>query len=108
MVPDERYVGHPQKGSVHNRGAAVDLTLVDAEGQELAMPTGFDDFTEKAHLDYRDLSDKVLAHRELLLSSMVAQGFTPFITEWWHYNDADAASYPLLSTTFEELVSLGG
>ena len=49
LVPDERYVANPAKGSRHNRGAAVDLTLVDRSGQELPMPTPFDDFTDKAH-----------------------------------------------------------
>jgi len=105
MVPDERYVADPQKGSVHNRGAAVDLTLIDADGNELAMPTGFDDFTQKAHHGYKELSDEVIFHRDLLLTAMVAQGFTPFATEWWHYNDANVDSYSLLSTTFEELAS---
>ena len=105
IVPDERYVADPKKGSVHNRGAAVDLTLVDAQGNELVMPTGFDDFTEKAHHDYKDLPDEVLVNRDILLTYMVAQGFTPFATEWWHFNDLEAESYPLLSTTFEELGS---
>src|SRR5579885_233016 len=53
LVPDERYVANPKKGSRHNRGAAVDLTIVYADsGKELLMPTAIDDFTEKAHADY--------------------------------------------------------
>ncbi len=105
IVPDERYVADPKKGSVHNRGAAVDLTLVDAQGCELAMPTAFDDFTKKAHHDYEDLPQEVLANRKLLIAVMVAEGFTPLATEWWHYNDSAAEAYPLSSTTFEELAA---
>ncbi len=66
MMPDERYVGDPKKGFVYNRGEAVDLTLVDAQGTELIMPTGFDDFTEKAYLDYPDFTGEQLSNRALL------------------------------------------
>lgn len=103
LVPDERYVADPKKGSVHNRGAAVDVTLVNAQGEELAMPTIFDDFTEKAHLDCEDLPQEVLANREILIAAMVAEGFSPLATEWWHFNDPEAESYSLLSMPFEEL-----
>ncbi len=106
LVPDARYVADPKVGSVHNRGAAVDVTLVDKQGNELVMPTGFDDFSEKAHLDYDQLSDEVLSNRELLMATMVAVGFEPFATEWWHYNASDAEQYPLLAISFEELQAL--
>ncbi len=105
-VPDERYVADPKKGSVHNRGAAVDLTLVDSKGNELVMPTAFDDFTRKAHLDYEDLPEVVLVNRELLIAAMVAEGFAPLATEWWHYNAQEPERYPLMSKTFEELAAL--
>lgn len=106
-VPDERYVADPQKGSCHNRGAAVDLTLVDAQGRELPMPTHFDDFTEKAHLDCEDLPQEILSNRELLISVMVRGGFTPMPTEWWHFNDNHAEQYSILSTSFEQLALQG-
>jgi D-alanyl-D-alanine dipeptidase len=106
-VPDERYVADPQKGSSHNRGAAIDLTLVDAQGRELPMPTLFDDFTERAHLAYEDLPQEILAHRELLISVMVRGGFTPIPTEWWHFNDNLAEHYSILSISFEELALQG-
>ena len=106
MVSDSRYVADPEKGSAHNRGAAVDVTVVDSEGNELSMPTGFDDFSEKAHLVYDDLSDEVLSNRELLVATMVSVGFEPFDTEWWHYSIYNADSYPLLSMSFEELQAL--
>ncbi|MBX3028349.1 D-alanyl-D-alanine dipeptidase [bacterium] len=88
LVPDERYVADPAKGSRHNRGAAVDLTLVDASGRELAMPTGFDDFSARAHRDYQDLPPAALANRARLERLMTEAGFTGLPTEWWHF-DAD-------------------
>jgi D-alanyl-D-alanine dipeptidase len=88
LVPDERYVADPAKGSRHNRGAAVDLTLVDAAGAELPMPTGFDDFSARAHRDYDDLPPAVLANRARLERLMSEAGFTGLPTEWWHF-DAD-------------------
>ncbi|MFN8644953.1 MAG: M15 family metallopeptidase [Candidatus Binatia bacterium] len=87
-VFDERYVADPAKGSRHNRGAAVDLTLVDANGRELPMPTGFDDFSARAHRDYDDLPPAVLANRAQLERLMTDAGFTGLLIEWWHF-DAD-------------------
>ena len=103
QVPDERYVAHPEKGSSHNRGAAVDVTLVDAFGNELAMPTKFDDFTVNAHCNYMDLPQEILKNRDLLASMMTAHGFTTLETEWWHFNDEKCLSYPVLDVSFEEL-----
>ena len=88
LVPDERYVADPAKGSRHNRGAAVDLTLVDATGRELVMPTAFDDFSARAHRDYEDLPAATLANRALLERIMQDAGFSGLATEWWHF-DAD-------------------
>ncbi len=104
-IPDERYVAEPKKGSAHNRGAAVDLTLVDLHGNELAMPTAFDDFTEKAHIAYEDLQQEILTNRELLIAHMVREGFVPLATEWWHFTVDNAELYPLSSMTFEELAA---
>ena len=88
LVPDERYVADPAKGSRHNRGAAVDLTLVDASGKELPMPTAFDDFSARAHRDYDDLPPNVIANRAQLERLMQDAGFSGLPTEWWHF-DAD-------------------
>lgn len=88
LVPDERYVADPAKGSRHNRGAAVDLTLVDAAGQALEMPTGFDEFSARAHRDYQDLPPAALANRARLERLMVDAGFRGLPSEWWHF-DAD-------------------
>lgn len=93
IMPDERYVLEPRrengvivKSSRHNRGAAVDVTLVDAHGQELAMPTEFDDFTEKAHRGSKAASAEASRNSAILEQAMAAQGFEPLPTEWWHYD----------------------
>jgi D-alanyl-D-alanine dipeptidase len=95
LVPDERYVADPAKGSRHNRGAAVDVTLVRKDGTELAMPTGYDDFTERAHRNYARLPATVAANRELLERVMVKHGFVGLPTEWWHFDDVDWEKYPV-------------
>jgi zinc D-Ala-D-Ala dipeptidase len=94
LVPDPRYVADPKKGSRHNRGAAVDLTLVDANGVELDMGTGFDDFSPRAHRD-ADVGPETLARRKLLESAMAAEGFVGMPTEWWHFDAGDWKRYPL-------------
>ena len=85
-VPDRRYVSDPRKGSMHNRGAAADLTLADSTGQELAMDTPYDFFGPEAHPSYRALPDSVLANRALLREAMIRHGFRPIRTEWWHFS----------------------
>lgn len=85
-VPDPRYVADPRKGSQHNRGKAVDLTIVDSEGNELDMGTDFDFFGKEAYHSYSDHSDEIAANRKLLLSTMEAHNFRPASTEWWHYS----------------------
>ncbi len=101
--PDERFVSPPEIGSHHNRGAAVDLTLVDKEGEELKMPTQFDDFTLKAHRDYERLPKEVIHNRILLESVMQEQGFIPTPTEWWHFDDADGETYPIEDISLDDL-----
>jgi D-alanyl-D-alanine dipeptidase len=86
VVPDERYVANPAKGSRHNRGAALDLTLCDSLGVELDMGTVYDDFTERAHADYSALPEEVKANRSLLRTLMDRAGFDVLPTEWWHYD----------------------
>jgi D-alanyl-D-alanine dipeptidase len=107
IVPDERYAANPAKGSGHNRGIAVDLTLVElASGNELKMPTGFDDFSERAHHDYMQLDREVIANRALLRSVMEKHGYKALETEWWHYYLPDAARYPLMDFDFEQMERL--
>lgn len=107
IVPDERYAANPAKGSDHNRGAAVDVTLINiTTGEELAMPTYFDEFSEKAHHNYKDLPAEVLQNRELLKTTMEKYGFEALSTEWWHYSLLHAARFPLLNLSFKQLKHL--
>ncbi len=103
ILPDERYVGNPKYGSKHNRGAAVDLTLVDLHGKELLMPTDFDDFSEKAHLNCRDLPEEAIRNRDLLQKVMSENGFLGTDTEWWHFDDVEWTNYPIEDLSLEEL-----
>lgn len=93
-VPNPDYVTPPEKGSMHSRGAAVDLTIVDAQGNELDMGTPYDYFGREAHYDYTRLPGKVLANRRLLRRTMEAAGFQGIRTEWWHFSFR-GKSYPL-------------
>jgi D-alanyl-D-alanine dipeptidase len=95
-VPDERYVADPRKGSLHNRGAAVDVTLVDAAGRELDMGSAHDDFSERAHPDAAGISRDARRSRRILRDAMAAEGFEQLRTEWWHFNAPGAARHPLL------------
>ena len=76
----------PKKGSNHNRGTAVDITLVDSLGVELEMGTDFDYFGNKAHHAYTYLPKQTLENRKLLKSVMESHGFWSITSEWWHYN----------------------
>ncbi len=107
LIGDERYVANPAKGSGHNRGVAVDLTLVDAKtGKELKMPTEFDDFSAAAHHGNKELDPNRVANRELLCSTMVRHGFIPLDTEWWHYYWPGAERYDILNIPFKKLRAL--
>jgi D-alanyl-D-alanine dipeptidase len=104
LVKDERYVAHPAKGSGHNRGIAVDLTIIDLKtGAELDMGTGFDNFSDTAHHNYLKLSEEVLQNRELLKSTMEKFGFRIFESEWWHYFLAEGEKYEILDIAFKKL-----
>lgn len=103
ITPDERYVAPPHKGSRHNRGAAVDLTLVDSQGRPLPMPTEYDAFSVKAHRSYNDLPEELKKNRARLTDAMKAAGFLPMPTEWWHFDDPESARYPLSEIGFDEL-----
>jgi D-alanyl-D-alanine dipeptidase len=85
-VPDDRYVTPPWKGSQHTRGLAVDLTILDKNGNELDMGTPFDTFSEKAHSTYQNLPQEVLNNRMLLKEVLQDVGFQGIRTEWWHFS----------------------
>ena len=105
LVKDDRYVADPKKGSGHNRGIAVDLTIINlADHRELDMGTGFDNFTDSAHQEFTNLPTEVLQNRNLLKTTMEKFGFTAFASEWWHYSLPDADAYPLLDLSFKTLM----
>ena len=86
IVPNEKYVTNPAKGSMHNRGLAVDITLVDKNGQDLDMGTPYDFFGRKAHTNFYDLSPEVLKNRKMLNKMMEIHGLKGIQSEWWHYS----------------------
>jgi D-alanyl-D-alanine dipeptidase len=94
LVPDERYVADPKKGSRHSRGAAVDVGLVDQDGKAVVLPTKFDDFSEAAHRE-NALKGDAGAEARRLEAAMKAAGFVGMPTEWWHFDSPDAAKFPL-------------
>ncbi|MBS1656448.1 MAG: M15 family metallopeptidase, partial [Bacteroidetes bacterium] len=104
LIKDERYVADPSKGSGHNRGTAVDLTIIDLKtGNELNMGTGFDNFTDSAHQSFTNLPEDILQNRKLLNSVMEANGFIPLSTEWWHFYWNKAGDFELLDIPFKKL-----
>lgn len=106
LIEDKRYVANPIVGSKHNRGAAIDLTIVDKEsGQEWEMPTAFDSLEKKAHRDYFDLPAHVIENRTFLENIMLEEKFEPLPHEWWHFNDCNWELYPLENVSFEEILS---
>ena len=97
VCPDPTYVANPNTGfSSHSRGNTVDVTLVNADGTELKMPTGFDDFSKLADRDYSDCTEEAAANAQLLEKVMIKHGFQPYSGEWWHFSDTD--SYPVEKT----------
>ena len=97
-MPNPSYVTPPKKGSMHNKGLAVDLTIVDEDGKELDMGTTFDFFGKKAHHDHTDLPEEVLKNRTLLKETLAKYGFRHIRTEWWHY------SYILKSHALSDMI----
>jgi len=96
--PDPEFVADPRRGSPHSRGAAVDLTLLDANGTELEMGTGFDDFRPVAHHGNTEVPAGAQRNRAILLGLMSAAGWDFYRNEWWHYQLFDARRlYPLIS-----------
>ena len=107
LVPDRRYAANPKKGSNHNRGLAVDVTIVDIKtGKELDMGTPFDNFTDTAHHAFTALPAQVLANRKLLKSVMWQHGFGIVPDEWWHYQWKNNDDYEVIDLSFDDLVGI--
>lgn len=95
-APFEGFVADPNKGSPHTRGVAIDLTLVDAEGNELDMGTPFDDFTPQSFQTNIEISPEAQRNRRILLGIMTAAGWDYFENEWWHFQLHNAKQYELI------------
>ena len=105
LVPDDRYVANPQTGgSKHNRGGAVDMTLVDTQGNELEMPSAFDDFSEKAARNSPAMSEGARKNVEYFSNVMAKHGFIPYEHEWWHFDDKDYENFPLVDVQLERFL----
>jgi zinc D-Ala-D-Ala dipeptidase len=103
-VKDDRYAADPKKGSGHNRGIAVDITLINlTSNEELNMGTGFDNFSDTAHHAFTDLPEDILQNRLLLKKLMEQHGFKALDTEWWHYSLPNAKDFELLDIPFKDL-----
>jgi D-alanyl-D-alanine dipeptidase len=104
LVKDERYVANPAKGSGHNRGTAIDLTLYDLKtGKEVEMGTGFDNFSDTAHHSFTMLPKPISGNRKYLRTIMESAGFKALETEWWHYFLPTAEQYEVLNIPFNKL-----
>ena len=102
--PKKDYVANPKRGSKHNRGCAVDLTLHDLQTGQLAeMPTEFDDFSEKAHRDYMGASAVAIANRARLTRYLEAEGFVGLSNEWWHFDFTGWEQFPVMDIPFNKI-----
>lgn len=96
LVPNEDYVANPKKGSSHGRGAAVDITLVDATGKELDMGTPHDDFSTRAWPESPEVPEAARVNRRKLKAAMEAEGFVQIKTEWWHFSAPEDKAYTVM------------
>ena len=108
LVPDDRYVANPNQGaSRHNRGGAVDVTLVDLNGKDILMPSDYDDFSEKASPKFPFVEAQARLHADVLARAMENNGFKQNEHEWWHFDDVQWDNYPVLDVGFEEFLKRG-
>jgi len=106
LMPADRkvYVADPAKGSRHNRGAAIDLTLFDLKtGREVPMPSAYDETTERAHVTFAGGPEEPRAARDLLIDAMSREGFFVYPYEWWHFDWKDWREYPVLDLPFASI-----
>ena len=106
--PDPEFLADPRRGSPHSRGVAVDLTLIDANGQPLDMGTGFDAFTPLSHHGATGVSPQAQRNRLLLLGLMSEAGWDFYRNEWWHYQLFNARQYRLYADADLPKSMMGG
>lgn len=105
-TPEDKkeFVADPSKGSRHNRGCAVDLSLFELKtGRIVEMPSGYDEMSERSHIKYAGGSSEQRRLRDMLRSAMEAEGFAVYEPEWWHYDYKDWKEYPILNIPFERI-----
>ncbi len=105
VTPEDKrkFVANPERGSKHNRGCAIDLSIFDLKtGKLVPMPSDYDEFTERASPDYAGGTDEERRNRDLLRKLMEAEGFTVNANEWWHFDYKDWESYAIYDISFEE------
>jgi D-alanyl-D-alanine dipeptidase len=103
-IGDPRYVADPSKGSGHNRGIALDLTLTEFDDNKpLPMPTGFDNFSDTAHSNFENLPDTIKINRAILKKIMEQNGFIQLSTEWWHFYLPGSEKYDVMDISFKTL-----
>lgn len=104
--PERNYVANPKRGSKHNRGCAVDMTMHDlATGKQAEMPSGYDEFSERAHRDYAGGSEAARANRARLQAYMEAEGFRGISNEWWHFDFNGWEEFPVMDIAFDDIRS---
>lgn len=106
LTPEDKkqFVADPRRGSRHNRGCAVDLTLYDLKtGRQVSMPGEYDEMSERSHVNYAGGTDEQRRLRDLLRAAMEAEGFLIYEPEWWHYDYKDWREYPILDLSFAEI-----
>jgi len=98
------FVADPAQGSRHNRGCAVDLSLFDLKtGEEVVMPSGYDEMSERSHINFAGGTPEATRLRDMLRVAMEAEGFAVYEPEWWHYDYKDWKEYPILNIGFSEI-----
>jgi D-alanyl-D-alanine dipeptidase len=105
-TPDDKkqFVADPSQGSRHNRGCAVDLSMFNVRtGKTVTMPSGYDEMTERSHINYRGGLAKSRRLRDMLKAAMEAEGFQVYEPEWWHYDYKDWKEYPILDVAFSDI-----
>jgi len=101
---DTTFVASPYQGSRHNRGCAIDLTVINSETkQELNMPTPYDSFQEEAFPDFPLEDQEAVANREMLIAAMEKRGFKVYDSEWWHFDFVGWEKFDVMDIDFEEL-----
>jgi D-alanyl-D-alanine dipeptidase len=105
-TPEDKreFVADPAKGSRHNRGCAVDLTMFDLKtGKQVKMPSEYDEMTERSYINYQCAAPEARRLRDILRAAMEAEGFTVYNAEWWHYDYKDWREYPILDISFRQI-----